>query len=58
MTAAERFEDERRRVAALQEQQNIAEMIANWFGRSVIDADLDLATAIITRIRGGERRDI
>lgn len=32
----------------------IADMIADWYGRSVIDADRDLAQQIIDRVRGDD----
>lgn len=34
------------------ERYEVAEMIADGFGRSVIDADLDLAARIIAHVRG------
>jgi hypothetical protein len=34
------------------EVREIAEMIAAWHGRQVIDADLDLAAWLVPKIRG------
>lgn len=36
--------------------EEIADMIADWFGRSVIDADRDLAAQIITRLTSPDKQ--
>lgn len=35
-------------------RDEVADMIADWYGRGPIDADRDLAQQIINRVRGSE----